>query len=133
MAKKALKLAEITETSRRQTELARQRIATSKLVDRLQSCALGDIEMTNSQLRAAEVLLQRVLPIMTESRHTVENQQSFSISDQTAQAISALIAKAKEPKQIEGITIDHEPAPYMAFQSAIEDKEPVPLEASHVE
>src|SRR5574343_390764 len=105
MAKKALKLSEIVDTNRRHTELARQRIAVSKLVDRLQECALGNVDMTNSQLRSCEILLSRVLPVMTESRHITETTNNFTISDSTAQAINALINKAKE-KQVEGITID---------------------------
>jgi len=94
MAKRALTLSEITNKSRRQTELARARIATSLLIDRVQGCALGTIDMTKEQLQAAEMLLKRTLPQITEHKTTIDNQITFSASTETAGKLQALLQRA---------------------------------------
>ena len=40
----------------------RERIRTGVIIDRLQKHALGEVEMTASQVRAAELLLKRTWP-----------------------------------------------------------------------
>jgi len=42
--------------------IVRERIQTSQLINRLEGHALGDIEMTQSQMKAAEILLRKSLP-----------------------------------------------------------------------
>ena len=46
---------------RHQDEI-RAKIQTSQLINRLTYCALGEIELTPTQLRAIEVLLRKTLP-----------------------------------------------------------------------
>lgn len=43
-------------------ERIRQRIVNSQIADRIVKHALGEIEMSQSQVRAAEVLLRKVMP-----------------------------------------------------------------------
>lgn len=50
------------EAQRRRAETSRLRIATTKLVERLQRHAMGSVEMTPTQLAAAQTLLRKTLP-----------------------------------------------------------------------
>ena len=43
----------------------RLKIQASQLVNRLEGCALGDVELTASQLKAIEILLRKSLPDLT--------------------------------------------------------------------
>lgn len=48
----------------------RERIRTSQLINRLQNHALKSEEMTQTQLKAAEILLRKSLPDLTSIAHT---------------------------------------------------------------
>jgi uncharacterized protein YceH (UPF0502 family) len=85
-------------------EKARARIQVIKLIDRLQECALGDLELNAQQLRSIELLLNRTLPVVTEHKSTVETTHSYQLSNETANNIQSLINRAKE-KQVIGQTI----------------------------
>jgi hypothetical protein len=49
----------------RHDDETRLKIQTSQLLIRLQNHVLGEVEMTSTQLRAAEVLLKKTLPDLT--------------------------------------------------------------------
>lgn len=51
----------------------RDKIKTSQLINRLMKHANGEVEMTNTQVRAAEVLLKKVLPDLGTIQHTGED------------------------------------------------------------
>jgi hypothetical protein len=51
----------------------REKIQTSQLVNRLSQHAFGKIEMSQTQLRAAEVLLKKSLPDLSAVTHTGED------------------------------------------------------------
>lgn len=60
----------------------RQRIQVSMLVQRLQKHVLGKVKMTSTQVRAAEVLLARTLPTLTQTELNVDGQLgTYDISD----------------------------------------------------
>lgn len=60
----------------------RQRIQVSMLVQRLQKHVLGKVKMSATQVRAAEVLLARTLPTLTQTDLNVDGQLgTFDISD----------------------------------------------------
>jgi len=40
----------------------RERIQTSQLINRLQASALGEVELTQTQLKSIEILLRKTLP-----------------------------------------------------------------------
>lgn len=40
----------------------RERIQTTMLINRLQSCAAGEVEMTSQQIKSAEILLRKAVP-----------------------------------------------------------------------
>ena len=46
-------------------EEAREKIKTTQLINRLQDHALGDVEMSPTQVRAVEVLLKKRVPDLT--------------------------------------------------------------------
>jgi hypothetical protein len=45
----------------------REKIRAAQLINRLQACAFGEIELTMSQVRAIEVLLRKCLPDLTKT------------------------------------------------------------------
>ena len=47
----------------------RKKIQTSALINRLQGYAKGELEMESAQVKAAEILLRKVLPDQTENKH----------------------------------------------------------------
>lgn len=51
------------------SERSRDRIKTTLLLDRVQGHALGEIEMTPSQLQAAFGLLDRTVPKLSQIQH----------------------------------------------------------------
>jgi hypothetical protein len=44
------------------TEEWKQKIQASNLITHLGKCAIGEIEMTSQQIKAAEILLKKVMP-----------------------------------------------------------------------
>jgi len=44
------------------TEEWKQKIQASNLITHLGKCAVGEIEMTSQQIKAAEILLKKVMP-----------------------------------------------------------------------
>jgi hypothetical protein len=55
-------------------ETWRDKIAISQIVNRLNKCAEGTEEMTPTQLKAATVLLSKVLPDLSASDHTTRTE-----------------------------------------------------------
>jgi len=43
-------------------DYVREKIRASQLINRLQSCAMGEIELSMLQIRAIEILLRKCLP-----------------------------------------------------------------------
>lgn len=54
-------------------EEARQKIRTTQLINRLQDHALGNVDMSSTQVRATEGLLKKVLPDLKQTEHTGED------------------------------------------------------------
>jgi hypothetical protein len=52
------------------SEQVRAKIQASALITRLQSCAMGDIEITPTQLNAINSLLDRSVPKLSQIQHT---------------------------------------------------------------
>ena len=52
------------------TESWREKIRTSMLINRLQNHVLGAVEMSGTQLRAAEILLRKCLPDLQAVVHS---------------------------------------------------------------
>lgn len=54
----------------RHTEMVRQKIQAGVLIDRLSKHANGKLEMTPSQIKAAEILLDRSIPKLSQIQHS---------------------------------------------------------------
>lgn len=54
----------------RHSDMVRQKIQASVLIDRLTKHANGEIEMSSTQVRAAEVLLDRSVPKLSQIQHS---------------------------------------------------------------
>jgi hypothetical protein len=55
--------------NRMHSEQVRAKIQAAVLIDRLQKHAAGEVEMTNSQITAATVLLDRSVPKLSQIQH----------------------------------------------------------------
>lgn len=55
--------------NKRHSEEVRARIQASALVNRLQSCAMGEIELSNTQVNAINSLLDRSVPKLSQIQH----------------------------------------------------------------
>jgi hypothetical protein len=55
--------------NRMHSEQVRAKIQASVIIDRLQKHVAGDIEMTASQITAAQVLLDRSVPKLSQIQH----------------------------------------------------------------
>lgn len=49
------------------TDAWKKKIQTGAIIERVNKCARGEIDMTSVQMKAAEVLLKKVLPDMKQS------------------------------------------------------------------
>ena len=70
----------------------RERIRTGVIIDRLQKHALGEVEMTASQVRAAELLLKRTWPAPKASapEETLRTLRVDLVSNPVAELIEAV-------------------------------------------
>ena len=57
----------------RHTEMVRQKIQASVIIDRLQKHVMGKLDLSASQIKAAEALLDRSVPKIAQIQHTGEN------------------------------------------------------------
>ena len=54
-------------------ENTRMKIKTSQIINRLTNHILGELELSSSQVRAAEVLLNKTLPNLAAQHNTEDN------------------------------------------------------------
>jgi len=64
----------------RHTEMVRQKIQAGVLIDRLQKHAQGKVDMTASQIKAAEILLDRSVPKIAQIQHTGADGGAIQVS-----------------------------------------------------
>jgi hypothetical protein len=58
----------------------RAKIKVSQLVNRLQGCAEGRVEMTPAQMKAAEILLKKALPDLSQvEQHNTGDQKTYLV------------------------------------------------------
>ena len=74
-------------------EKGRERIQASLILNRLNKHALGEAEMTATQIQAARILLAKVLPDLKQTENKNENENKHSYDVQSAeQAFESLRA-----------------------------------------
>jgi hypothetical protein len=64
--------------NRMHSEQVRAKIQASVIIDRLQKHVAGDIEMTASQITAAQVLLDRSVPKLSQIQHVGDPENPVS-------------------------------------------------------
>ncbi len=107
MGEPAKTLPELKKASRRVAEETKQKIQASRIVNKLQQFVMGEVEMEGAQVRAAEILLNKVIPNVTANEMTVTNELKITATDDAMKTIQALsIAKQKA-----GLTIEHSTTP----------------------
>lgn len=72
----------------------RRKIQTSQLLNRLSGCALGEIELTQQQLKAIEILLRKSLPDL--SAVTISGDQDNPLKVETIKRLLVDPAKPSE-------------------------------------
>ena len=92
----------MTET-RPYPQRARERITGSKVLTRLIDHVEGKIELSNSQVNAARILLGKVLPDMKSVEVDVQTQlKTISTSRLTDEQFMSIASGAYKPEAIEG-------------------------------
>ena len=66
-------------TSPAYADAVRARIQVAKLIDRLENHALGEIEMSPTQVQAATILLRKVVPDKTEATTEVNTSGTLPV------------------------------------------------------
>lgn len=67
---------------KRQADRTRDAIQTSQLINRLTDHALGEVELSATQVRAIEVLLRKTLPDLQAIEHTGDVLPAFMSREQ---------------------------------------------------
>lgn len=99
MARMTTKKAEYARRSwQERAEVWRERIKIGNILDRMQKCADGKIEMKPTQLKAAVVLLGKVMPDLNASEivkrdETINPAQVIEMLKQKSPELAALLAK----------------------------------------
>ena len=68
--------------SRHHSDVVRQKIQASVLIDRLQKCVDGELKMDRNQLTAAIALLDRSVPKLQQIQHTGDENNPVKIVNQ---------------------------------------------------
>lgn len=82
---------------REQSDLTRAKIKTTQLINRLQDHALNNVPMTATQIKAANICLDRTMPVMSESLYIAQPASPVSYEDLISQ-LSGLIGKDQTAK-----------------------------------
>jgi hypothetical protein len=88
-------------------ELVRSRIRTGLLMRRLQNQALGNLELTQGQQRAIEILLRKTLPDLSAVQHS--GSVEMTKPDELADSLLAHIATGGSAGAVEPSSGPHEP------------------------
>lgn len=62
-------------------EQTRQKVQASQLINRLQDHVLGTVELSATQVRAAEILLKKTLPDLTENKNVNITRRISELTD----------------------------------------------------
>ena len=75
-------------------EKTRQKIQASQLLNRLTDCAMGLVELTPSQVRAAEVLLRKCMPDLQSIDNNINDNRT---------TVKRINLAGRQPELIEGV------------------------------
>lgn len=73
----------------------RERIKSGVILDRLQRHCIGELEMTPTQIRAAEILLRKVIPDLQAVQHSGEVTHSVRAAELQDDQLAAIAAGSR--------------------------------------
>lgn len=106
-------IAELRTVSRNQSESARARIAISRLVDRVQACAMGEVQMDATEFRAAALLIDKVIPNITKSEVETTVNHQHEIPEATRQLLESIAARLPRPEKVVKPVVEVESDPVL--------------------
>lgn len=89
--------------------IVRERIQVTKLQQRLENHALGLVDMSATQIKAAEILLKKTVPDLSSVEHSGEIRQKVALELTDEQLID--IAARSRPGIADKARLTQEPAP----------------------
>ena len=90
----------------RHTDETRSRIAVARIIDRLQSHIQGELDLSPTQISAAKILLDKVLPNLQSVENKSENTTTFVLRAPSPAKDATDWLEQYGPK-----TIEHDPSP----------------------
>ena len=66
--------------NRRHQDMVRDKIQASQLINRLEDHALGEVELSQTQIKAIEILLKKSLPDLSAVEHTGDPENPESVA-----------------------------------------------------
>jgi len=85
----------------RHDEDTRNKIKAAQLINRLTGHAMGEIEMSPSQVRAIEVLLRKILPDLSDVKMDVNAQPiTFNLSTKESNGNDQLLTTGEGSEQV---------------------------------
>jgi hypothetical protein len=85
--------------NRRHQDMVRDKIRASQLINRVEACALGEIEMTPVQLSAALGLLKKCVPDLSATEVTADVNSTTTVITQSAETILNKLRVSDDPAQ----------------------------------
>lgn len=76
----------------------RQKIRLTEIMNRVQSCAFGELEMTPEQLKAAQMILSKVVPDLARQEHTGLDGEAIKTETKITNAGDTILAFIEEYK-----------------------------------
>jgi hypothetical protein len=77
------------------SEAWKERIRSGVLAERLERCAMGDVEMTTNQIRAAQILMNKVIPDIARTELSGPDGGPIVVSDDDKDVINRFAPKVK--------------------------------------
>ena len=65
--------------NRRHQEMVRDKIQANHLINRLENHALGEIELSPTQIKAIEILLRKTLPDLSAVEHSGDEENPVAV------------------------------------------------------
>lgn len=96
------KLARTSQRPLAYSERLRERIQTGQIVSRVQRCALGEEEMTNTEFQAAKLLINKTIPDLPVQPHD----PLAGAKDISAETPQALLARLEGENRDDTVTVE---------------------------
>lgn len=81
-------------------EASRLKIKSTEIVNRLRNCYLGKIELSSQQVRAAEILLKKVLPDLSAREITGTMHHIRRLAEMTDDELASIVAAERAGERV---------------------------------